>query len=532
VVPRRGERRGGDPKLSSFQRLPRRSEIAAIVAIVTAAVLWWTWGSLQPLPTVQDEYSYLLQAKIFAHLHWTAPPPPVPSSFQQPHVLTTPRVASKYPPGHALLLAMGAAVGAPWLVPLVLSGISAALIFLLAESLAGPWIALLCWAVWLGDPVILEFQPGYFSEVTSGLGFLASWWFLRRWRASGESRWLVFTALAVGWTAITRPLTALMFAVPVGMYVIVRVTRERQWRHLVLAGVAGAAVLAILPLWSARTTGKWNVSPVTLYTRDYLPFDKPGFGFDSTPPALALSPITQDLYDEFSRYHKWYTPARVPTAAWNRARALMAAEFGGWRIALVPFVLVGLAFGTGELWLAIACAVAVFAGYLSYAYWSGWTLYSLESVPVIAFCAANGFAVVWRWLRRRWPSRAAGYAVAWGAPSLLALLSIPTLLTWRHKHIQAAAYDSDFYKTIATAPFRSIVVFVRYSSGQHPHGNLVSNSPTLDTDRMWIVMDDPARNEAVMRAANGRVPVLFEEKGATFSVYQALVQTPERRTTR
>ena len=511
--------------------MPRRRELAVIVAIVTAAVLWWTWGSLQPLPTVQDEYSYLLQAKIFAHLHWTAPPPPVPSSFQQPHVLTTPRVASKYPPGHALLLAIGSAVGAPWLVPLILSGTSAALIFLLAESVAGTWIALLCWLVWLGDPITLKFQPGYYSEVTSGLAFLASWWFLRRWRVSGESHWLVFTALAIGWIAITRPLTALMFAMPVGAYVLTRVVRERLWRHVLLAGLAGVAVLAIIPLWSAKTTGKWNLSPVTLYTRDYLPFDKPGFGFDSTPPALPLSPVTQDLYDEFSRYHQRYTPVQVPRAAFNRARAVFSAEFEGWRIVLIPFALIGVAFASAELWLAIACAAAVFTGYLSYAYWHGWTVYSLESIPVVAFCVANGFSMAWRWMRRHWQSRVSGQAIAWSAPALVTILTIPTLLTWRSKHVLGAAYDAAFYRTVATAPFRGLVVFVRYSPKQHPHGNLVANSPTLDTDRMWIVMDDSARNATVLRAANGRVPVLFEEKGAKLSVYQALLQSPDLRVT-
>ena len=511
--------------------MPRRSELAIIVAIATAAVLWWTWGSLQPLPTVQDEYSYLLQSKIFAHLHWTAPPPPAPSSFQQPHVLTTPRVASKYPPGHALLLALGAVVGAPWLVPLVLSGISAALIFLLAESVTGPWIALVGWAVWLGDPVTLKFQPGYFSEVTSGLAFLASWWFLRRWRSSSESRWLVFTAIAIGWMAITRPLTALMFALPVGVYVLGRIARDRSWRHLLVAGFAGVAVLAILPIWSARTTGKWNVSPVTLYTRDYLPFDKPGFGFDATPPALPLSPVTQDLYDEFSRYHMRYAPAKVPEAAFKRARELAKAEWAGWRIALVPFALIGVVFATAELWLAIACAVAVFLGYLAYAYWAGWTLYSLESIPVIAFCVANGVATVWRWIRRRWQSPVLGRVLGAAAPALVALLTVPAVSKWRHEHIKNAAYDTDFYGLLAKAPFSGIVVFVRYSPTQHPHVNLVANSPTLATDRTWIVRDDSTHNADVLRAANGRTPVLFEEKGATFSVYRSLLPSPDARAT-
>ena len=139
----------------------------------------------------------------------------------------------------------------------------------------------------------------------------------------------------------------------------------------------------------------------------------------------------------------------------------------------------------------------------------------------------NGAWTVFRWLRRRWQSRGVGYAIALGAPAVVALLAIPTVLTWRQKHIQDAGYDTAFYKTIATAPFRGMVVFIRYSPTQHPHGNLVANSPTLDSDPMWIVMDDPAQNAAVLRAARGRVPVLFEENGSKLSVYRSLLDSPE-----
>ena len=49
-------------------------------------------------------------------------------------------------------------------------------------------------------------------------------------------------------------------------------------------------MLAILPLWSARTTGDWRVSPVAVYMRDYMPFDRPHFGYDSTPPRRTPPP--------------------------------------------------------------------------------------------------------------------------------------------------------------------------------------------------------------------------------------------------
>ncbi|HMA23026.1 MAG: ArnT family glycosyltransferase, partial [Gemmatimonas sp.] len=442
-----------------------------------------------------------------------------------PHVLSAPRVASKFPPGHALLMAPGAMVGAPWLMPLILSGISAALLFLLAESAAGPWIALLCCVLWLGDPINLRFRPGYFSEVTSGAAWLASWWLLRRWYMTEQPRWLVYTALALGWMAITRPLTALAFAVPVGALVLTHAFRQRLWPHVLAAILAGTAVVAILPIWNVRTTGKWTVSPSALYRRDYLPFDKPGFGLDTTPPAMPLSPVNVDVYTEFEHEHQGYTLGRLPSAAAARLRAFGAAEWSTWRVALIPFALIGLVSASAELWFAIACAIALFVGYLSYGHWPGWTLYYFEAIPVVAFCTANGAATCLRWIQRRRPPRRLVYALGWGVPVALGMLTITTIVTWRRVHIEAAQYDTWFNTAVAAAPFRGVVVFVRYAPEQHPHTTVVTNSITLATDRVWVAIDDPAQNVAVLRAANGRVPLLFEEKGTALSVYHSLIQS-------
>src|SRR6185503_19211936 len=99
-----------------------------IAGVLTVAATWWTWGFLYPLPTTLDEMSYLLQAKIFAGFHWTAPRPVIPEFFEQPHVLVVPAVASKFAPGHALILAIGSLLGFPPLVPLLVAGCTAALL--------------------------------------------------------------------------------------------------------------------------------------------------------------------------------------------------------------------------------------------------------------------------------------------------------------------------------------------------------------------------------------------------------------------
>lgn len=422
-------------------------------------------------------------------------------------------------------MAPGAMVGAPWLMPLILSGISAAILFLLAEAAAGPWTALLCCMLWLGDPINLRFRPGYYSEVTSGAAWLASWWLLRRWYLTKEPRWLVYTALALGWMAITRPLTALAFVMPVGALVLTHAFRHRLRAHVLAAILAGTTVVAVLPIWNVRTTGKWTMSPAALYRHDYLPFDKPGFGLDTTPPALPLSPVNVDVYTEFAPEHQGYTLGRVPSAAAARLRVLAAAEWAGWRLALIPLAVIGLATASAELWFAIACAASLFVAYLSYGHSPRWTLYYFEALPVAAFCTANGAASCVRWIRRWKPAHAFAYAPGWAAMAVVGVLTFHTIATWRRRHIEDAQYDTWFNTAVAAAPFRGVVVFVRYAPEQHPHTTVVTNSITLATDRVWVAIDDPAQNVAVLRAAIGRVPLLFEESGTALSVYRSLIQS-------
>src|SRR3954465_8892188 len=144
-----------------------RREIAVVVGILTALHTWFTWGSWQPRPVVSDELSYVLQARIFASGHWVAPAPPSEAGFQQLHVLVSPVLASKYPPGHPLLLAIGAIAGAVWLIPLLLAGVSGGVLSLLLAECGSTFAALCGWAYWLADPLALRFRPAYYSENTS-----------------------------------------------------------------------------------------------------------------------------------------------------------------------------------------------------------------------------------------------------------------------------------------------------------------------------------------------------------------------------
>jgi hypothetical protein len=78
----------------------------AVLALTVRAVLLPIWQV--PRPSIYDEFSYLLQADIFAHGRLTNPAHPMWPFFESVYVLQQPTYASKYPPGQAV--AMGGTI--------------------------------------------------------------------------------------------------------------------------------------------------------------------------------------------------------------------------------------------------------------------------------------------------------------------------------------------------------------------------------------------------------------------------------------
>lgn len=478
-----------------------------LVALISIAVVWFVWDAIVPIAKVHDESSYLLQADIFARFRWTAPSPPIPEFFEQPHVLVSPAVASKYPPGHALLLSLGAFVGFPPLVPLILTGLAAALLFAIVTRLVNPWVALLSWVVWISTPMVLHFQPSYLSELTTVVMVLAAWWCLLQWRSSRQPRWLYLVALAVGWGAITRPLTMLAFAIPIGVVVVRDVARLRSWRSLAIAVGVGVAVLSLLPLWSAKTTGNWKLSPIELYRRDYLPFDKLGFTPDTSAPLRGIAPPLQSTYDYYRLARQEQRLETVPRVMSERFVQLMIAVFQGSRLVLLPFAVAALFFMDGALAFALASAVVAFFAYLPYTHWAPWTIYYLEAAPVLATLAALG---IWQALRRLHANERSVTVGMSAVVVALAMFAVPSVLRWRLDHRQRSQVDRSFAANLRKLPPHSIV-FLRYSPRVAQHMSSVFNYPDLSAVPVWVVHDLGPRNDELRKLAPDRQSFDFEE---------------------
>lgn len=525
------------PGLACLERLLDRRWIAPFIVALTSCLMWFAWGTLRHIPFLQDEAAYVLQASEFAAGRWADPSPPLPAFFEQPHVLVTPTLAAKYPPGHSLLMAPGFWVHRPGLVPILLLGLTGGLLFALGRDVlrerVGAWAAVLAWIGWVGLVGHESWpRPSYMSEITTTSLWLAGWWALLRWRDQRRLGHLLLVAACVGWGAITRPLTMLAYAIPVGMVVLVLVARRRLWRQLAAGVAVGVAILAIIPLWSARTTGDWRQTPLSLYTRQYFPWDVPGFGMRDDKPLRPAPAEIACFKAQFGESHRGASLRAVPPALWSRLRWLLADTFSGWRVAIAPFGLLGLVLMPLELGVAAATCGLLLLAYLAYPHDPRYTIYYMEAQPTIVLLAAFGLCAcaravgVW-WGRRKDPTAArqdGGRPLV--ARCAIALLLAAVLPTWaavnavRNGHQVGDLGNHLFRSTVDSLPDSRVLVFVRYAPDQACGQNMIQNEPPLSTARAWIVYDRGLEDEQLVRLAPDRKAYLFDAKTGRIEPYR------------
>ena len=508
--------------------------VVVAVFLVTFLLLWYSWAAVNPIPVVHDEMAYVLQAEIFARGKWALPSPPIPLFWEQPHILTEPKLAAKYFPGHALALAPGAFLGWPALIPLVLQSVSASLLFVLARRIASGGVAFMAWIIWLFSPIVLYFGPTYFSEATTTACWLAGWYALLEWRESRRLGWLAAVAFFTGWDVITRPLTGVAYAIPMAAVILWDVVQQRRWRDFAVALAVGSAVMAILPLWSARTTGNWSLTPLTLYTRLYMPYDVPGFGVVSTPPAHSVTPDLYQLNNAYRSPHVTHFPSTLLKTLSDRTLYLSVSVWGTTAGALSVFALLGLRTLGGPATFALVSALCLLASYLLYATPAQWTLYYYESVPVYAYLSAAGLAWAaslirrprgaprsprFTWRSTRWSTALLAAAVIFVLPGFLSLQLLHA------QHISDRRYLAPFHRLLGSIHDARAVVFVRYSRAHNSHVTFVRNTANPDSERIWVVYDrGDAENSRLLSLAPGRKSYLFDESQRRIYLYDPVAR--------
>ncbi len=218
-----------------------RAPVAFLAALSLATLLYCAgtaWTALGGVPHVQDELSYLLQARIFAHGALWAPPSAdgvlVASEYQQ----LTPRWFGVFPPGWPMVLALGARLGLPWLVnPLLAAGL--------------PW---LCWAAF--SPVlrrteawfacaVAAFSPGILALGSSMMSHTLVLFDLLACVAAVRAGWFGVAGVAIGVTILARPLDGFVAGAPLIVWAATRARGSEHARLLVGPALGMALLLAL-----------------------------------------------------------------------------------------------------------------------------------------------------------------------------------------------------------------------------------------------------------------------------------------------
>lgn len=144
------------------------------------------------------------------------------------------------------------------------------------EAFSGTTAGWLAAAVFLGNPIVAYLAGSAYIEAGLTLFATAALYSARRWRGTGERRWLVLSAVFAGTTADVKYL-GLFFVGAVGLTVLCGRLPQRSWRarwaSVLLFGVVAAAVMAP---WYGRIYA-WTGNPL-------FPFFPQVFGYGPWAP--------------------------------------------------------------------------------------------------------------------------------------------------------------------------------------------------------------------------------------------------------
>lgn len=447
---------------------PRALDWSTLLVGVLAAAYFLLTAIVQDrdlFPKTHDEQSYLLQMQMLARGRLWMPQHELADFFDTFWVIVRPVYASMYFPGNALFHVPTVWFDWPtWLMPLVASGAVVALLYRvvteLVDGAAGAMAALLL--VSLTEFRLLTVL--LFSAVpTMLLGLLIVWAYLR-WHRSGQLPWLLAVGVFAGWAAITRPVDAVCYALPVGVATLFDL-RRRPAKHWAIAAaliVLGAApFLALQAVFNKGVTGSFTHMPHTYYHDRDQP--NTSFGFRPYDPSRQPASVVQqkgDYYRDFILpFLESHQPARVLPTWWKTylPRLFDTTLPGRPLLVLLPVALLGL---TDRRRVVLWATLPLF---LLLYFFNPFFLehYAVVFAPAVLLSVVLGMQVAEDAFPRGRPRIASAFALAVVALSLTSLYELNSLTTLLDRTPEARRRHA-----VSDEPFRSrLLRYVHYDFG-------------------------------------------------------------------
>jgi hypothetical protein len=353
---------------------------------------------------VNDEHAYMIQARMLAigRLWMPAYPPAIVPFFDALSLISDRVYASMYFPGTALATVPFLWLHLPfWIMPLIAASISAGLLYSLVSEMFDPLRGLIAVILLISLDIFANASILLLAEMpflVAELLILLAWFTFRRypkWQSA------LLMGAACGFTAITRPLDAVCFCLPVGMAIIIQLRRQPamllRWASIISLGAL--PFLGLLLVQNVGVTGHWNQFAETYYNRESFPASPVGFhrvDLQYIPLGMSL-PKQQWLRDWVLPSFETHTPLNA-LRSWPRGRLpqlLNASVPNPLLRILLPLAILSL-FELRRFVMTVALAIFVI-GYAVYLFFLDH--YIVTVLPSLICLILMG----WEAILRAWP---------------------------------------------------------------------------------------------------------------------------------
>lgn len=296
----------------------KQSRIAAPSLIIVAALIAYVLVATMIFdghPLNVDEVVQVFQAQIFAGGALSRPAFQHPEFFSSIHVVDMQgRVYSQFPAGGPAMLAIGVVLGAPWLVGPIFGAVAVlAFALYLRSTEKRPGVTLAALLVFAFAPFTVFMSGSHMNHVTTLAWLMVAIAAMARVFTSDAPRpWAaLLSGLGFGMAATIRPVDAIAFALPSGIWYLLRAIRDpSRWKDA-LPAAAGVALPLSALLWvNAHTTG----APL-LFGYEVLWGQSHQLGFHAAPWGVSHTPVRGlelvNLY--FLRLQTYFLETPVPS---------------------------------------------------------------------------------------------------------------------------------------------------------------------------------------------------------------------------
>jgi|HubBroStandDraft_6_1064221.scaffolds.fasta_scaffold55863_2 hypothetical protein len=393
---------------------------AFILGVILVRISLLPWIPV-PVPSVADEYSYLLAADTFAHGRLTNPASPMWVHFETFHVNMQPTYQSMYPPAQGTALAIGQVLtGLPWIGVLLSTALMCGAIYwMLLGWLPAPW-------AWLGGAfacvrfgVFSYWVNSYWGGAVAALGGALVLGAFARFRSAPKIQTGLLLAAGLLLMANSRPLEGLLFSIPlVVSLLLISIKRIRTgsstWTVTAQTLFPAIALLALGAAWMMyynwRGTGSATVWPYQVNFQTY----------HISKPFLFQTPNPVPKYRHLSMratYVGWELPdlMKVNYDLWSILRKKVTAYYGFyiWPFALL-IVPCALALWRNEMRVVLLSVLFVSAGLFAQLW---------LPQPHYAAPAAGALILALLFTVRHYRSSPSAYAI-WGSRAVVTVLAV------------------------------------------------------------------------------------------------------------